>query len=194
MSSPAAIADSAPRPVRFTRDEFYRLGEGGFFRGRRVERVRGELIQMAAMKEPHNCSVTLTADALRAAFGPAVTVRVQMSLALGDASDPEPDLAVVRGRARDYSDLPTTALLIVEVASSSLAYDMTVKAELYAEFGIADYWIVDLNARRLLVSRDPAPIAAGGFAYRTQRVLGPADAVSPLAAPDATVRVADLLP
>ena len=89
---------------------------------------------------------------------------------------------------------PTTASLVVEIADTTLTLDMTEKAELYATAGIADYWIVDLNARRLLVLRDPAPIAAGGFAYRTQRVLGPADAVAPLAAPDATVRVADLLP
>ena len=86
------------------------------------------------------------------------------------------------------------ARLVVEGADTSFDYDRTVKAELYAEAGVADYWILDLNGRSLLVLRDPAPVAAGGFAYHSHRTLGEAESVAPLAAPAAAVRVADLLP
>jgi Uma2 family endonuclease len=81
-----------------------------------------------------------------------------------------------------------TADLVVEVTDSSLDFDTNQKRLLYARASIRDYWVVDINGRRLLVFRDPQ---AGDYA--TQHALGPADAVSPLAAPAAAVRVADLL-
>ena len=68
------------------------------------------------------------------------------------------------------------------------------KAELYAEAAVPEYWVIDLPNRRLLVFRDPAPLPVGGHTYRTHLTPGPADAVSPLAAPAAVVKVADLLP
>jgi Uma2 family endonuclease len=74
------------------------------------------------------------------------------------------------------------------VADSSLDFDTNVKRLLYARAVIRDYWVVDINGRRLLVYRDPQ-----GGDYATQQALGPADAVAPLAAPAAAVRVADLL-
>jgi Uma2 family endonuclease len=157
--------------------------------------IRGEVVEMAAMKQPHYCSVALTADALEAAFGPGFHVRQQAPLDLG-YTEPEPDIAVVPDGPRDYKDTPTAAVarIVVEVADTSFDYDRTVKAELYAEAGIADYWILDLNDRALLVLRDPAPVAAGGFAYRTHRTFGESEFVAPLAALASSIRVADLLP
>ena len=102
--------------------------------------------------------------------------------------DPEPDFAVITGTARGSSGHPTMADLVVEVSDSSLAFDTNQKRLLYARAGIREYWVVDVNGRQLLVYRDPQ---AGDYA--TQQVLGPADSVSPLAAPAALVAVADLL-
>ena len=84
---------------------------------------------------------------------------------------------------------------MIEVADTTLNTDTTDKAEQYATAGIADYWVLDLNGRRLLVFRDPAPLPAGlgATAYRKQQVLGPTDTVKPLAAPNSSIRVADLL-
>lgn len=98
------------------------------------------------------------------------------------------------GGPRDFPTHPATALLVIEVADSSLFLDATTKAELYAAAGIADYWVLDLENHRLLVYRDPAPLPDGGMTCRTQSALGPADSVSSLAVPSATVRVTDLLP
>lgn len=187
--------DPRPRPWRYTREQFYRMGELGFFTGRRVELVRGEVVVMSPVGEPHVTSVSLTADALKAAFGGRHYVRVQAPLSLGTI-DPEPDVAVVRGGPRDYTSPPTVALLVVEVADTSLYYDTTTKAEEYATAGIPEYWVIDLANRVMRVYRDPVtlPTGLGATAYRTQLTLGPADRVGPLAAPHASVLVSDLLP
>lgn len=115
-------------------------------------------------------------------------MRQQSPLLRGQDTDPEPDLAVVPGRPRDYTGHPTTADLVVEVADSSLNFDTNEKRLLYARSGIREYWVVDINGRRLLVYRASQ---SGDFA--TQQVCGPADTVLPLAAPVAVLRIAELL-
>jgi len=113
-----------------------------------------------------------------------------MPLALGDDSEPEPDVAVVAGSPRDYRDAhPTTAALIVEVADASVAYDRKRKAPLYARAGIPEFWLLVLSEEKLEVYRDPSPLG-----YRSRRVLGRGDTVSPLARPDVALTVDDLLP
>ncbi len=184
-----------PRPVRWTRAEYYRLGELGFFAGRHVELICGEIVLMSPISEPHVAGVSLTTDAIKAAFGPGFYVRVQAPINLGD-SDPEPDVAVVTGGPRETLITPTSALLVVEVSDTSRDYDTTTKAELYATAGVPEYWVLDLEHRQLLVFRDPVPlpVGLGATAYRTHLTLGPDETVSPLAAPTALVKVADLLP
>jgi Uma2 family endonuclease len=182
-----------PRFIRWTREQYYRLGELGFFNGRRVELIRGEIVEMSPINWPHVVGIRKTADVLRMVFAGIAWVSEQAPLA-GDDSDPQPDVAVIPGRVEDYTDHPTTALLIVEVSDTTLNYDITTKAELYATANIADYWVLDVDGRRLLVFRDRAPVPDAGAAYRTQLTLGPTDTVAPLAAPGSPVRVADLLP
>ena len=140
------------------------------------------------MNPPHAITLELVEEALRTAFGTGWRIRTQSPLVLGQDLDPEPDFAVIAGTARGSSGHPTTADLVIEVADSSLNFDTSDKRLLYARAGIREYWVVDVNGRRLLVYRDPQ---AGDYA--TQQVLGPTDVVSPLAAPAATVRIADLL-
>jgi Uma2 family endonuclease len=129
----------------------------------------------------------------RAAFGTGWRFRVQLPLVLGLDTDPMPDFAMVAGNPRDSSAHPTTAALVVEVSDTTLALDLTEKAEFYATAGIADYWVLDLEGRRLLVFRDPGSLPDGARAYRTHLTLGPSDSVSPLAAPGATICVKQLL-
>lgn len=186
-------ARATNRPFRFSREQYYRLGELDFFQGRRVERIHGEIIEMSPMSWTHGLGCDLTADALRRFFHTTLWVRGQKPMTVVD-SDPEPDVAVYPGPPRSYTAHPSSALLIVEVAETSLLYDTTTKAELYATAGVLDYWVLDLENRRLLVFRDPPPIPDGGSAYRTLLTLQPSDSVSPLAAPSASIAVADLLP
>jgi Uma2 family endonuclease len=130
----------------------------------------------------------LLADALRAAYAEAsVHVRVQGPLALDPDSEPEPDVAVVPGTPRDYLRAhPTEALLVVEVADTSLAKDRLEKAALYARHRLPVYWLLDVTGGTLTVYRDPVE-----GAYRTSQTHA-ADAVLTPPGTDASVRLADV--
>jgi len=181
---------------RFTRAEYDRLIAGGFFdEDEPIELLDGVL----AVKEPqgstHVRMVSHVRRALQRAFGDRYDVLVQSPIALDDASEPEPDLAVVRERPKEHlQSLPSAPVLIVEVADSSLRKDRDEKGRLYARNGVADYWIVNLVDRALEVRRDPARSSGGRWRYRSVRVLRPGAFVRPLAAPRARLRVAHLLP
>lgn len=192
---PGEPTGAGPRPFRFTREQFHQLGELGFFAGRRVELVLGELVVPPPIRESQVAGISLTADALRAAFGPRHYVRVHAPLNLA-VIDPVPHVAVVPGGPRDYLLPPTTALLVVEVPDAGSVYERTTKAELYATAGVPEYWVLDVANRQLHVFRDPQPLPAGlaATAYQTHLTLAPADTVSPLAAPQASITVSDLLP
>jgi Uma2 family endonuclease len=164
--------------------------------GRRVELIRGEIWEQEPTKTPHAVGLTRTRRYLDRTFV-GFDVRVQAPLDVSADSLPLPDFAVAPLVPDDYlSSHPTgnLALLVVEIADSSLTTDLTVKAELYATGGVREYWVVDVLNRELHVLRDPGTVAANGTADRTQQRLGPDDSVSPLAAPDRSVKVADLLP
>jgi Uma2 family endonuclease len=184
------------RPFRFTREQYYQLAALGYFTGKRVERIRGEIVEMSPINWPHVVGCRKTAEVLERAFaGIAWVSRNEQPLALAD-SDPQPDVMVVAGRFEDYTDHPTTAILVVEVADSTLARDTTTKAELYASASIAEYWVLDVTNRELHVYRDPQPLPneLNAFAYQSYRTLRESDSVSPVNAPHATIAVRDLLP
>jgi Uma2 family endonuclease len=148
--------------------------------------INGVILEEGPMNPPHAITLELVEAAIRTAFGAGWRVRNQSPLVLGQDIDPAPDLAVIAGTPRGSSGHPTTADLVIEVADSSLDFDMKDKRLVYARAGIREYWVVDINGRRLLVYRDPQ---AGD--YTTQLIFGPADTVAPLAVPSGTVRVAD---
>ena len=192
-----------PRQARlkqrlWTREEYYRLLDLGFFDDQRVELIEGVVVQMPAQKNYHAMSISLAHDALRAAFGPGYWVRVQASLDLSPYSVPDPDLAVVKGDPRTHKtpDNPTTALLLVEVSETTLRHDRRVKGSLYARAGIADYWIINLVDWELEVYRNPVPDSRQhfDFGYADVIALPATDHVAPLAAPQSRIAVADLLP
>ena len=177
---------------RFTREEYYRLAEIGFFQGERVELIEGEIVKMSPISPLHGEVVTLLAERLWQLFGEGYRVRVQLPLSLGD-SEPEPDIAVVPGKVGDYVHAhPTTALLVVEVAQTSLEYDREVKAPLYARGGIPEYWIVNLDGHCIEVYRDPAPMGEG-YGYRSRRIYMMGEPIAPLQKPESAVKVDELL-
>lgn len=191
------MSRAEPQSVRWTRDEYFRLCEAGYFNGRRVELIGGEIVEMAAQFDLHLAGIDLTADALRAAFGPGFWVRRQGTLDLSPHGVPDPDVAVIVGGPGGAGrTVPTTALLVVEVSDSTLTFDRRRKGSLYAAAGLADYWIINLVQRQLEVYRGPSADASApfGFSYAGRTILDPGDAIAPLAAPSAPVAVADLLP
>src|SRR5271170_2543168 len=148
MSLPSARAVTAgPRPMRWTCAEFHRLGDLGLFEGRRPMLIHGVILEEGPMNPPHAITLELVEEALRAAFGAGWRFRSQSPLVLGQDIDPEPDLVVIAGTPRGNSAHPTTADLLIEVAYSSLDFDTKEKRLLYANAGVRDYRVVDINSR-----------------------------------------------
>ncbi|MDA1054017.1 MAG: Uma2 family endonuclease [Planctomycetota bacterium] len=183
------MATVEPQTKHWTLDEYHRLGDAGVFIDQRVELIDGEILTMSPMKAAHAAATELTAAALRGSFGPGLWIRVQLPLAISDNSEPEPDLAVVPGAPRDYPEHPASALLVVEVSDTTLAFDRGKKRRLYAAAGVADYWVLNLIDEQLEVYRDPID---GDF--QNAATFGPDADISPLAAPDARISVRELLP
>jgi Uma2 family endonuclease len=182
---------------RWTKAEYYRLGELGFFRGQRVELIEGRLLVLSPQNAEHAAAVLQATVLLQALFGGAYHVRPQMPLDLGQTTEPEPDVAVVVGTIQQYRNAhPTSAALIVEVSDTTLSYDRRRKGGLYARAGISDYWIVNLRALQVEVYRAPVPDPSRpyGHRYSSRTDLPPAAVVSPLALPATSIPVADLLP
>jgi Uma2 family endonuclease len=183
---------------QWKRVEYEQLVEKGVFTpGDRVELIDGLLVVAEPQSSAHYTAIKLVERALARAFGEGWTIRSQGPIALDDASEPEPDVAVVRGDIRAYAEAhPADPVLVVEVAITSLAFDREHKSSLYARAGRPEYWVVNLVDRVLEVRRDPAPAAGTpyGWDYRVVDVLGPDGGTSPLTAPGARIAVADLLP
>ena len=181
----------------WTVDEYYQMAELGFFHGKRVELIEGEIIEMSPMKSPHMTGITLASEILRQIFIQDYTIRVQGPMNFSEITEPEPDVAVVKGKIRDFTVAhPKNAELIIEVSDSTLRYDRTKKASLYAKNKIQEYWIVNVKDKRLEVFRRPIKdkTAFYGFGYAEIQIFIEKDTVSPLAKPDAKINVADILP
>ena len=186
------------RARRWTRKEYDRLIEFGVFRpDESLELLGGELVVGEPQSSPHYTAIGLVEEALHAALGPGWLVRPHGPLALDEESEPEPDVSLVPGTWRDYTaGHPARPVLVVEVSLSRLTFDREHKGSLYARAGLVDYWIVNLVDRLLEVHREPVADATARFGWRYASVerLGAGGTASPLAAPDARVRVSDLLP
>jgi Uma2 family endonuclease len=190
-----AMRKAAIRTRRWIRREYGRLIDVGVLHeDDPIELLEGRLVVAEPQHTPHATAIDLGAEGLRRAFGPGWRVRVQLPLGLRGDSEPEPDVAVVRGGARDFLTAhPATAALVVEVADASLRLDRQVKARIYARARVADYWIVNLVDRVVERHRDPA--GAGRRArYRTVARLAAGDRLVPLAEPLTSIAVEDLLP
>src|SRR5262249_51742183 len=154
-----------PAPRRFSLDEYHRLVEADILHeGERVELLEGVIVQMSPQKERHMRVIVRLTRWLTRALGDDYEVRPQGPLTL-EGSEPEPDLAVVTVASGGSPDAhPRSALLVVEVAETSLAVDRGVKARIYARGNIPEYWIVNVAGRCIEVRTDPEP---GSGRYRT---------------------------
>jgi Uma2 family endonuclease len=146
---------------RFTRAEYYRMAEAGILGAHdRVELIRGEIVEMSPIGRRHAAFVDNLAELLIVRLTGRAIVHVQGPVALTDDTEPQPDLTVLRRRPVPYKDREAwaeDALLVIEVAETSLAYDRSTKLRLYAGAGIPEYWVVDCAAEAVEVHRTPGP-------------------------------------
>lgn len=186
-----AVEVAAARRL-FTREEYHRMAEVGILTPTdRVELIRGEIIKMSPQGRRHRAFIDNLNQLLAIRLAGRAIVSVQMPIVLSDDTEPEPDLQVLRRRAVPYKDREADlhdALLIVEVAQTSLAYDRSTKLALYAAAGIPEYWVVDGVAESIEVHRTPQ---ADGYREVT-RVAGPAATVTWQAFPDIVLALAEI--
>lgn len=182
---------SIPHHEPWTRKDYERMVERGAFEpGDRFELVEGIVYDMAPQNSWHAAVVGRLTKILVSIYAADCCVRVQTPLALGTNSLPEPDFAIVPGDDFDYlQSHPTTAILIIEVADSSVYHDRERKGRLYARGDIQELWIVNLIDKTLEVYREPVQ-----GSYRSRMVLRSSDMISPLSRPEAVIAVRDLLP
>jgi len=185
-----AIQVDPTLPVaRMSLELWHGMIEAGLLEESRVELIEGVMVEMSPKSPPHDGTVqALTRILVRAALEVELDVRVQSSMTIGE-SEPEPDLAVVQPGGESMRAHPATALLVVEVAVSSHRLDRGRKAELYAQAGVPEYWVVDVPGRAIELFTTPVDGRYG----RTER-RGPEATVVPAALPAATVVVGELLP
>ena len=181
-----------PQVRRWTQAEYHQAAELGWFIGQRVELINGEVIEMAPQKDAHAFALRLAASAMNRRCGAALTVLVQMPLNFGPRSEPEPDIAVVRGGLREVTSHPTTAELVIEISDTTLAYDRGIKAALYAQNGVGEYWIVNLVDRQVEVFRRAA--GAQSIESFDSAMIVRSGTITPATLSFDPVEVAELLP
>ena len=177
----------------FTVHDYHRMGEAGILaEDDRVELIYGEIVAMSPIGNPHNAAVDRANRALVNAVGENAIVRVQGSVRLDEYDEPQPDIVLLKPREDFYASLaagPENILLIVEMADSSLEYDQKLKAQLYAESGVAEYWVADLNGNCVFAYTGPE-----NKTYRTVRQFLRHESIAPSLLPDCIMQVANLLP
>ena len=162
-----------PRRHRLTVYDYHRMAEVGLLRpDERVELIDGEIIDMPPIGSLHGAVVDLLAERFITALHGMALVRIQGAIRLGDDSEPQPDVALLRPRADRYAaEQPRAAdvLLVVEVSDTTLKFDVGAKARLYARHGLPELWVADLTKRRVQVFRTPRD---GKYGERSARAAG----------------------
>jgi Uma2 family endonuclease len=156
--------------------------------------IEGELISKMGKKRPHtNVMVIMHAWLLRVFGEQYINPETPIDVAPEDnpTNEPEPDLIVLSKPSREFKDAnpqPADLRLVVEISDSTLGFDLTTKAALYARARIVEYWVVDIPGRRIIVHRDPQD-----GQYRSVVAYAEQESVKPLAAPDSEFPVGSAL-
>src|SRR5580658_1752407 len=188
---PAPVAPPDPPRKRWTRAECATLEASGLLDQESLELVEGDLIGKMGKKRPHVDSLTLLQEWLVQVFGfRSVNVEAPIDVAPEDnpTNEPVPDLIVLQPNRPRFRSNPRAQdlWLVVEIADTTLNFDLTIKAALYARAGIVEYWVLDIPRRRLIVHRNPQ------FGKYTEiAIYNEQESVAPLAAPHAMFKVAD---
>ncbi len=176
--------------AKWSLDDYHRMIAAGILANRRVELLQGDIVEMANEGEPHAYSRNEADEYLTELLGSRAKIRQDSPITLPNASEPEPDIAIVQRLGREYRShhpYPENIFWLIEYAESSLAKDLEVKSKIYAEAGIPEYWVVNLKTMQLIVFRDPTN---SDYSSQTTFTSG---VISPLAFPDVIISVADIL-
>lgn len=177
---------------RFTAAEYWRLLEAGILsEDDAVELIWGEIVEMSPVNVPHALCVNRLNMVLGTKLANRAIVSVHNPIQLDEYSLPQPDFSLWKLSSEEYRDRlagPSEVLLVIEVAESSISHDRRAKSKLYGAAGLTDYWIVNIQARQIEVYREPRPDG-----YRTITFYAPGETLSPLAFPNLSLNVDEIL-
>jgi hypothetical protein len=177
---------------RFDVDDYHRMAQAGILsENDRVELIDGEIVAKTPIGPRHNAAVDRAIRSLVTAVGDQAIVRVQGSVRLDRFREPQPDIVLLRPQPDFYASRlpgPSDILLIIEIAESSLDYDREVKAGIYAQSGVQEYWLVDLDDRSVSCCTEPR-----GGAYQKLLLCRSGQSIAPEALPQCAIAVDVLL-
>lgn len=200
-ASPAAALFQKPwYPIlrRFTVDEYHRMIDAGILtEDDDVELLEGWIVPKMSRNPSHDGTLSISKRTLETHLPSGWHVRIQCAITTGD-SEPEPDIAIVRGDERSYLQrhpIPADVGLLIEVANASLSDDRNDKARLYARAGIVSYWIINLIDRQIEMYTDPTgPDAAPRYRQRQDYRIPQNIPFALAGAQTSLLAVSDLLP
>lgn len=172
--------------AKWTLAEYHRMVELGLLKNKRVELIRGEIVEMPPEGEPHAYFSSESGDYLADLLGKRAKVRQAKPITLPNQSEPEPDIAVVQRLGSEYFShhpYPENIFWLIEYSDTSLSKDLNLKTQVYAEVNIAEYWVVDIKKRTLIVFREPQ---AGQYTSQASYTEGQ---LTSLAFPDVSIAV-----
>ena len=176
--------------VKWTLEDYHRMIKTGLLDDRRVELLAGAIVEMPPEGEPHAFFSSEAGHYLSQVVGNRAFIRHAKPITLPNQSEPEPDLAIVQPLGREYLShhpYPENIFWLIEYANTSLEKDATIKYHLYAEAGIIEYWLVNLQTRELIVYRQPS-----GREYGSKITLKEGE-ISPLAFPDLKIPIDQII-
>ena len=198
MTQAASSMDSTPlarstalTAAKWSLADYHEMIAAGILQGRSVELINGEIVEMAPEGEPHAAISVDAGEYLAQLLGSRAQVRPAKPITLPhNGSEPEPDLAIVERRRREYREhhpYPENIFWVIEYSDSSLRKDLDIKTRVYAEAGIAEYWVVNLQNQTVIVFRN----SVNGV-YQSEQTVHEGT-LSPLAFPNISVDVSQLL-
>lgn len=177
---------------RFTVEEYRKMGLAGVLKeDDRVELIEGEVVQMSPIGKRHAATVKRLNRLLGQSLGDRAVVSIQDPISLGEHSEPQPDVALLKPRKDFYASghpRPTDVLLVIEVMESPKDYDRDVKLRLCARHAIPETWLVDLEKNGIDVFRRPAEER-----YGEKQEFGAGTSITPQAFPDLKFPVDSIL-
>ncbi len=176
--------------AKWTLEEYHSMIDAGILSGRKVELLKGEIVEMAPEGEPHAYSSDEAGEYLASLLGERAKIRQAKPITLPDDSEPEPDVAVVQRLGREYRDhhpYPENIFWLIEYSNTSLEKDLETKSKIYAGANIQEYWVVNLKKLYLVVFRQPLD---GEYAAKQTLTTG---IIHPLAFPKVSVSVNQII-
>ena len=189
----AAADEYRPTLRRFSVCDYHKMIDAGLFTPHEhVELIKGVLVKMSPKGKRHAATTNRITKVFLKTLGERVVVSNQNPILFDDATEPEPDIALLAPQEKEYFDrLPTPAdvLLIIEVADTTLKYDREEKSLIYARAGIKHYIILSVKTREAIDMREPSPDG-----YRFSKTLRQDERFSLVAFPETEIAVGELLP